>query len=72
MPKRTRYPKLRAQSWRTAGGEVRTAYYYDMRGTGEPDVPLGTDYAQALLQHADAATTRRHYRGKVAALKTVR
>lgn len=53
MPKRTKHPKLRAQSWRTAGGEVRTAYYYDMRGTGEKDIPLGTDYAQALRRWAE-------------------
>ena len=50
MPKRTKYPKLRSHSWRTAGGEVRTAYYYDQRGTGEPDIPLGTDYAQAVAK----------------------
>lgn len=48
MPKKTKYPGLRSHSWRTKGGEVRTAYYYDRRGTGEPDTPLGTDYAEAL------------------------
>lgn len=53
MPKRTKYPKLRSHSWRTAGGEVRTAYYYDRRGTGDPDIPLGTDYAQAVKRWAE-------------------
>lgn len=50
MPKATKHPRLRAHSWRTAGGEVRTAYYYDMRGTGKPDVALGTDYAAAVVR----------------------
>jgi hypothetical protein len=48
MPKRSKYPKLRSHSWRTAGGEIRTAYYYDKRGTDEPDIPLGSDYSEAL------------------------
>lgn len=48
MPKRSKYPGLRVHSWRTAGGEVRSAYYFDRRAQGKPDEPLGTDYAQAL------------------------
>lgn len=45
------WPKscLRAHSWRTSGGEVRTAYYYDMRGTGQSDIALGTDYPAAIV-----------------------
>ena len=50
MPKKTQHPRLRSHSWRTAGGEVKTAYYYDMRGTGKPDVPLGTDYDAAVAE----------------------
>mgnify|MGYP001080723800 CR=1 FL=1 len=53
MPKKTRHPRLRSHSWKTAGGEVRCAYYYDMRGTGKPDVSLGTDYTAALRQWDD-------------------
>ena len=48
MPKRSKYPGLRSHSWKTAGGEVRTAYYYDRRAEGRPDEKLGTDYAEAL------------------------
>lgn len=50
MPKRSKYPGLRSHSWRTAGGEVRTAYYFDRRASGERDLPLGTDYAAALAK----------------------
>ena len=28
---------------------MRTAYYYDMRGTGQADIPLGTDYPAAIV-----------------------
>lgn len=48
MPKKSKYPGLRSHSWRTAGSEVRTAYYFDRRADGKPDEPLGTDYAEAL------------------------
>lgn len=46
--KKTKHPKLRAKTYKGAGGQVWTYYVYDMRGTGKPDVRLGTDYAQAL------------------------
>lgn len=48
MPKQSKYPGLRSHSWRTRGGEVRTAYYFDRRAEGKPDEPLGTDYGEAL------------------------
>lgn len=50
MPKRSKFPKLRSHKWTTAGGEVRAAYYYDMRSTGTPDASLGSDYKEALRQ----------------------
>jgi predicted DsbA family dithiol-disulfide isomerase len=46
--KKSKYPRLRAKSYKTVGGRVLTYYVYDMRGTGEKDVRLGADYAQAL------------------------
>jgi hypothetical protein len=46
--KKTKYPRLRAKSYKTVGGRVLTYYVYDMRGTGEKDVRLGADYGQAL------------------------
>jgi integrase len=48
--KKTKYPRLRSKTFKGAGGQVWTYYLYDMRGTGEKDVRLGTDYAQALEQ----------------------
>lgn len=47
MPKKSQTPKLRSHSWVKRGVKL-TAYYYDMRGTGEPDIPLGTDKEDAL------------------------
>lgn len=55
MPKKSKHPGLRSHSWRTSGGEIRTAYYLDNRGGavqegGPAEIPLGTDYAAALEQ----------------------
>ncbi|MDZ7918477.1 integrase [Rhodoferax sp.] len=46
--KRSKHPRLRSKTYKGAGGQVWTYYVYDMRGTGKPDVRLGTDYAAAL------------------------
>jgi len=43
-----KHPRLRHHSRRRKSGRVVTYYFYDMRGTGEPDVPLGTDYDEAI------------------------
>lgn len=55
--KKSKYPRLRSKTFKGSGGQVWTYYVYDMRGTGEKDVRLGTDYAYALEQwrklHAD-------------------
>jgi hypothetical protein len=53
MPKKSKHPGLRAHSWRTAGGEIRTAYYLDNRAgqhqaDGPQEIRLGTDYERAL------------------------
>lgn len=48
--KPSKFPRLRAKSYKTKGGRVLTYYVYDMRGTGEKDVRLGVDYAYALEQ----------------------
>lgn len=53
MPKRSKYPGLRAHSWKTREGQVRTAYYLDNRdGKHQPggpaEIALGTDHASAL------------------------
>jgi hypothetical protein len=46
--KPSKHPRLRSHTRKGKGGQVWVSYYYDMRGTGKPDVPLGTDYARAL------------------------
>ena len=48
MPKKTRHPGLRRHSWTTASGERRTAYYFDQRALGLPDLALGTHHVEAL------------------------
>lgn len=53
MPKQSKYPKLRVLIRRGKSGQVWTSYRYDMRGTGKPDIPLGTDHAEALRRWAE-------------------
>jgi hypothetical protein len=48
MPKTSKYPKLRVCVKRGRAGQVWTSYWYDKRGTGEPDIPLGTDLGEAI------------------------
>jgi hypothetical protein len=50
MPKLTKYPKLRVHVRKGTGGRVWTSYYYDMRGEGVPDIPLGKDREEALAR----------------------
>ncbi len=53
MPKRSKHPKLRASIKRGKAGQVWRSWWYDNRGTGKPDVPLGTDYQAALQKWAE-------------------
>lgn len=53
MPKRSKYPKLRVSVKRGKAGQVWTSYWYDNRGTGKSDIPLGNDYAAALQKWAE-------------------
>lgn len=53
MPKTTKHPKLRVSVKRGKAGQVWRSWWYDMRGTGKPDVPLGSDYAAALQRWAE-------------------
>lgn len=39
---------MRSHTRRRKSGRVVTYYFYDMRGTGNPDEPLGTDYDEAI------------------------
>lgn len=42
------HPRLRSHVRRRKSGKVVTYYTYDRRPDGEPDIALGTDYAEAL------------------------
>lgn len=43
-----KHPRLRSHTRRRKNGRVVTYYFYDMRHEGKPDVPLGTDFEEAL------------------------
>lgn len=53
MPKRSQYPRLRVHIKRGKAGQVWTSYWFDNRGTGQPDEPLGTDRDVALRRWAE-------------------
>ena len=53
MPKKSKYPKLRVYVKRGRDGQVWTSYAYDMRGTGKPDIALGSDREAALRRWAE-------------------
>lgn len=42
------HPRLRSHSRKRKSGRVVTYYFYDMRPDGKADVPLGTDFDEAL------------------------
>lgn len=44
----SKYPLLRSHTRRRKSGKVVTYYSYDRRPEGLPDIPLGSDYDQAL------------------------
>ena len=59
MPKKTEFPGLRRHI-RGSGA----LYYYDMRKTGEPDLPLGSDFSVAVdvwrrIQNGEPASSFR-------------
>lgn len=42
------HPRLRSHTRRRKSGKVVSYYFYDRRPDGEPDVPLGSNFADAL------------------------
>jgi hypothetical protein len=47
------HPRFRSHVRRRKNGEVKVYYFYDRRPDGKPDVPLGTDYQEALKRWAE-------------------
>lgn len=45
-----KYPRFRTHIRKGVNGQVWVSYFYDNRGTGKKDVPLGNDYEQALAK----------------------
>jgi len=52
------FPRLRSHTRKRRNGRVVVYYFYDQRHTGKPDIPLGTDYDEAVRRwkeiHVDA------------------
>lgn len=65
MPKKTKHPKLRSHIRKGVNGRVRVYFSFDMRGTGLPDVALGSDYAEALRQWDELANQRPRIKGSL-------
>lgn len=42
------HPRLRSHARRRKSGKVVVYYFYDQRAEGKPDIPLGTDFDEAL------------------------
>ena len=53
MPKLSKHPRFRTYVKKGANGQRWVSYAYDMRGTGKPDIALGTDYAEAMRRWAE-------------------
>jgi len=65
MPKKSKYPKLRSHTKRGKSGQVWTSYWFDMRGTGKPDVPLGNDYEVAVRRWDELYNNARRIVGTI-------
>lgn len=50
MPKLTKYPRLRVHVRKGQNGQRYVYHFYDMRGSGLPDVPLGRDRDDAIAR----------------------
>jgi hypothetical protein len=65
MPKITKHPKLRALKRTAKSGKVTVYYAYDMRGTGERDIQLGTDWNVALVKWDEIHNKRPRVKGTI-------
>lgn len=48
MPRTSEFPRLRKHTKKGKNGQSWTSWWFDMRGTGQRDIPLGSDYPKAL------------------------
>ena len=60
-------PRRRSHSRKRKSGQVVTYYFYDRRAEGEPDIPLSTDFEEAVKKwaeiHLDNPALGRHVGG---------
>jgi site-specific recombinase XerD len=63
MPKKTKYPKLRSYVKKGVNGQRWVSFWYDMRGSGEKDISLGTDYAKAIERWDEIHNKRKRIAG---------
>lgn len=65
MPKRSKLPGFRTHVRKGREGQRWVSYWLDMRGTGKPDIPLGTDHAKALAEYHRLKTDRPRIAGTI-------
>lgn len=65
MPKKSKLPGFRQHVRKGKQGQVWVSYWLDMRGTGKPDIPLGTDHAQALAEYHRVKTDKPRIAGTI-------
>ena len=65
MPKRSKLPGFRTHVRKGANGQRWVSYSLDMRGTGKPDVSLGTDYERALDEYHRLKTRKARIAGTI-------
>lgn len=65
MPKKSPLPGFRTHIRRGKNGQVWASFWLDMRGTGKPDVPLGTDHAAAVAEYHRLKTDRPRIAGTI-------
>lgn len=65
MPKKTRFPGLRTHVRKGKAGQRWVSYSLDRRAEGEKNIPLGTDYAEALKRYADIKAGRGRVKGTI-------
>lgn len=51
-----KHPRLRSHSRKRKSGKVVTYYFYDMRQDGKADIPLGTDFEEAVKKWEEIHT----------------
>lgn len=65
MPKITKFPGFRSHTRKNKAGNVRTYYFFDMRAEGKADVPLGTNYEEAIKKWASLCDHTPHAKGRL-------